>query len=111
MKPFSLLKIPVLLAGFGALLFFAPACKAQSEISPDHFDGTDPWEIAARKPVAQKAKTASQVGSYQAQNKKADSAASLKLAAVREASNASHDNAVAIPDKRKVAVVRKPDQK
>ena len=105
MKPFSLLKIPVLLAGFGALLFFAPACKAQSEISPDHFDGTDTWEIAARKPVAQKA--ALQPGLYQAQNKKADSSAGLKLAAVREA---SHDNAVAIPDKRKVAV-RKPDQK
>jgi hypothetical protein len=107
-KPFSLLKIPVLLAGFGALLFFAPACKAQSEISPDHFDGTDTWEIAARKPMAQKA--ALQHGLYQAQNKKADSSASLKLAAVREASNASHDNAVAIPDKPKVAV-RKPDQK
>ena len=108
MKPFSLLKIPVLLAGFGALLFFAPACKAQSEISPDHFDGTDTWEIAARKPVAQRA--AQLQGLSQAQNKKADSAASLKLAAVREASNASHDNAVAIADKRKVAV-RKPDQK
>jgi len=110
-KPFSLLKIPVLLAGFGALLFFAPACKAQSEISPDHFDGTDAWEIAARKPVAQKLKAVPEHATSQAQNKKADSAASLKLAAVREASNASHDSAVAIPDKRKVAVVRKPDQK
>jgi hypothetical protein len=110
-KPFSLLKIPVLLAGFGALLFFAPACKAQSEISPDHFDGTDAWEIAAHKPVVRKAMVAPERASYQAQNKKADSAASLKLAAVREASDASHDNAVAIPDKRKVATVRKPDQK
>jgi hypothetical protein len=110
MKPFSLLKIPVLLAGFGALLFLAPACKAQSEISPDHFDGTDAWEIAARKPVAQKLKPTPERASYQAQNKKADAGVSLKLAAVREASNASHDNAVAIPDKPKVAV-RKPDQK
>jgi hypothetical protein len=110
MKPFSLLKIPVLLTGFGALLFLAPACKAQSEISPDHFDGTDAWEIAARKPVAQRLKAAPERASYQAQNKKADSGADVKLAAVREASNASHDNAVAIPDKRKVAV-RKPDQK
>jgi hypothetical protein len=110
MKPFSLLKLPVLLAGFGALLFFTPTCKAQSEISPDHFDGTDPWEIAARKPVAPKAKAAPEHGSYQAQNNKADSGASLKLAAVRDASNSTRHNAVAIQDKRKAAV-RKPDQK
>ena len=110
MKPFSLLKLPMLLAGFGALLFFTPTCKAQSEISPDHFDGTDPWEIAARKPVAPKAKAAPEHGSYQAQNNKADSGASLKLAAVRDASNATRHNAVAIQDKRKAAV-RKPDQK
>ena len=110
MKPFSLLKLPMLLAVFGALLFFTPTCKAQSEISPDHFDGTDPWEIAARKPVAPKAKAAPEHGSYQAQNNKADSGASLKLAAVRDASNSTRHNAVAIQDKRKAAV-RKPDQK
>src|SRR6266704_3021744 len=51
MKPFSLLKIPVLLVGFGALLFFSPTCKAKSEVNPAHFDGTAPWEIAARKSV------------------------------------------------------------
>lgn len=105
MKPFSLLKIPVLLAGFGALLFFAPACKAQSEINPDHFDGTDTWEIAARKPAAQRA--AQLQGLSQAQNNKANSAASLKLAAVREGLNAARDKAVAIPDKPKA--VPKPD--
>ena len=106
MKPFSLLKISVFLASFGAFLLLTPGCKAQSEVSPDHFDGTDSWEVAARKSVA-----VAEHRLYQAQNRKADSAASLKLAAVREASNASHDNAVAIPDKRKVAVARKPDQK
>ncbi len=110
MKPFSLLKIPVLLAGFGALLFFTPACKAQSEISPDHFDGTDSWEIAAQKPVPQKATAAPEHGSNQAQNKKADSGASLRLATVRDDSNPTRHNAVAIQDKRKTAV-RKPDQK
>ena len=70
MKLFSLLKIPTIVLGFGALVFFAPTCKAQSEVSPDHFDGTDPWEIAARKPVAAKAKPTPATGSYQAQNKK-----------------------------------------
>ena len=27
-------------------MFLAPSCKAQSEISPDHFDGTDSWAAA-----------------------------------------------------------------
>jgi hypothetical protein len=53
MKPFSFLKIPVILVGLGTLLLFTPTCKAQSEVSPDHFDGTDSWEIAARTPVAE----------------------------------------------------------
>ena len=104
MKPFSLLKIPTILLGLGALLFFTPSCKAQSEVSPDHFDGTDPWEMAARKPVTPRATPTLANGPYQAQNKKAGSAASLQLAAARDVSNATRHNAVAIPDKRKVAV-------
>jgi hypothetical protein len=111
MKLFSLLKTSVLLASFGALLLFAPGCKAQSEVSPDHFDGTDSWEVAARKPVAPNAKSAAEHRSYQAQNKKAGSGASMELAAVRENSNSTRQNAVTIQDKRKTAVVRKPDQK
>jgi hypothetical protein len=110
MKPFTLLKIPVFVLVFGALLFFAPACRAQSEVSPDHFDGTDAWETAARKPVAPKTKQGTATGSLQAQNKKAGSNASLQLAAVREASKSSSREAVAVQDKRKV-VVRKFDQK
>jgi hypothetical protein len=110
MKPFSLLKIPVFLAGLAGLLFFTPACKAQSEISPDHFDGTDPWEVAARTPVAPKAKAAAERGPYQAQNKKAGSGASLQLATARDVLNSPHHNAVAIQDKRKMAV-RKSDKK
>jgi hypothetical protein len=111
MKPFSLIRLSLLLASSGALLLFTPECKAQSEVSPDHFDGTDSWEVAARKPVAPNAKAAAEHRSYQAQNKKADSGASMKLAAIREDSNSTRHNAVAIQDKRKTAVVRKPDQK
>lgn len=104
MKPFSLLKIPTLVLGFGALLCFAPTCKAQSEVSPDHFDGTDPWEMAARTPVVAKAKLVPATGSYQAQNKNAGSGASLQLAAARELSKSTPHNAVAVQDKRKTAV-------
>ncbi|HYW97489.1 MAG TPA: hypothetical protein VE822_00130 [Candidatus Elarobacter sp.] len=109
MKPFSLLRLPVLLAGFGALLLFSPACKAQSEVNPDHFDGTDTWEIAARKPMTPQAKAAQKSGALQAQSQKAGSNASVQLAAVRDLSNPVPRNAVAIQDKRKPAV-RKSDK-
>lgn len=110
MKPFSLLKIPMALVGLGAALVLAPSCKAQSEVSPDHFDGTDSWEIAARTPMPAKAKPATAAGLYQAQNKKTGSGATMQLAAVREVTKASPRNAVALQDKRKTAT-RKSDPK
>jgi hypothetical protein len=110
MKPFSLLKIPVLLMGFGALLLFTPTCKAQSEVSPDHFDGMDSGEIAAHKPVAPGIKQLLASASYQAQDKKRSLGASLQLAAVRDPLNSTPRNAAVVRDKRKVAV-RKSDKK
>ncbi len=109
MKLFSLLKIPAIVLGFGALVVFAPTCKAQSEVSPDHFDGTDSWEIAARKPVAAKAKATPAIGSYQARNKKTGSEATMQLASARELSKSMPHDAVAVQDKRKVTV-RKSDK-
>jgi len=106
-KPFSLLKITMVTLGFGALMVFAPSCKAQSEVSPDHFDGTDAWEVAARKPVSPKPRTASGPAVYQAQKAKAN--ASLQLASARENSNAVPRNALALQDKKKPAV-RKSDK-
>jgi hypothetical protein len=110
MKPFSLLKIPMILVGLGGAFLLAPACKAQSEVSPDHFDGTDTWEIAARTPVTAKVKPAPATRSYQAQNKKTASGPSLQLAAAREVSKSSPRSAVAVQDKRK-ATTRKSDKK
>jgi hypothetical protein len=110
MKSFSLLKIPMILVGLGAALILAPSCKAQSEVSPDHFDGSDSWEIAARTPVAPKAKSATAAASYQAKNKKTASSATMQLAAVREVTKASPRNATALQDKRKT-VARKSDPK
>ena len=102
MKSFSLLKLPVLLMGFGALLLFSPACKAQSEVNPDHFDGTDTWEVASRKPMTSQAKAAQKSGALQARSQKAS--ASVQLAAVRDMSNPAPGSAVAVEDKRKAAV-------
>jgi hypothetical protein len=110
MKPFILLKLPVVLLGFGAFLALSPVCKAQSEVSPDRFDGTDSWVAAAQKPVpAAKAKPATTThSSLQAQNGKADSGPTIQLAAAREVSKPTKHEAVAVQDKRKTAP-RKPD--
>ncbi len=110
MKSFSLLRLPVLLAGFGALLLFSPACKAQSEVNPDHFDGTDTWEVAARKPVTAQGKVAQKSGALQAQSQKASASTNVQLAAVRGVSNSVPRTAVAIQDKRKPRD-RKSDEK
>ena len=110
MKPFIFWKIPMMVVGLGGALLLAPACKAQSEVSPDHFDGTDAWEIAARTPVPANAKSAANGASYQAKNQKASAGASLQLAAVREVTKSVPHNAVALQDKRKTAV-RKSDPK
>jgi hypothetical protein len=110
MKPFGLLKIPMMLVGIGAVLLLAPSCKAQSEVSPDHFDGADSWEIAARRPVALKAKPATLNTLYPAQNKKNGADANIQLAAAREVTKVSRRNSVALEDKRKV-VARKADPK
>lgn len=110
MKSFSLFKRPVLLLGFGALLFFSPNCKAQSEINPDHFDGADTWQTAARKPVASRIKLAPVLVSYEAENKKAGSRSVLQTAAARSPLNLMSHDTVAIQDKRKTAV-RKSDKK
>lgn len=110
MKPFRFFRMPVLLLGFGALLLFSPNCKAQSEINPDHFDGADPWEIAARKPVTSRAKPAPTPVSHQAQNKKAASSSGHQLTAARHPLNLTSHDAMAVQDKRKAAV-RKSDKK
>ena len=110
MKPISLLKLPMMLVGLGGVLLLAPACKAQSEVSPDHFDGTDSWEVAARTPVAAKTKSAANAGSHQAKNQKANAGASLQLAAAREVTKSAPRKAVVVQDKRKI-VARKSDPK
>jgi hypothetical protein len=53
MKSLASFKICVTLVGLAAGLVFSPACKAQSEIAPDHFDGTDCWEAAAHRKATQ----------------------------------------------------------
>jgi DsbC/DsbD-like thiol-disulfide interchange protein len=108
MKPFGLLRLAVVSCGFCALLCFPSACKAQSEVNPDHFDGTDPWEAAAQKAHPVKPKPAQVRTALQSNPKKPG--ATVQLATKREFSSPAHHDVVAVEDKRKPAV-QKPDKK
>jgi hypothetical protein len=110
MKPFSMLKLPVILLGLGVAMVLAPPCKAQSEIAPDHFDGSDNWsasQASSQKATPAKGKqtqAASQVKSHQT-----GSPATLRLASKRDSSAVGQPAGAAIQDKRK-ATARKPKQ-
>lgn len=100
MKHSILLKLSVLVLGAAAALVLTPACKAQSEISPDHFDGTDSSATAARPVHAQAQKQPAAKPSKQAKSQKAST---FQLAAVREATKPVNREGVAVDRKRKPA--------
>jgi len=105
-KHFILLKLSVLFFGIAAALVLTPVCKAQAEISPDHFDGTDSWATAAQSVHAQPQKQPAAKPSLQAKNQEAGPGSSFRLAAAREVTKpvrpVRHD-AAAIDPKRKPA--------
>ncbi len=47
MKSLGMLRISIIALGSAAAMSIAPRCSAQSEIDPDHFDGTDSWQAVA----------------------------------------------------------------
>ena len=49
MKVSAILKISLGLVAFAAMLLLGPSTRAQSEVSPDHFDGTDSWAVALKR--------------------------------------------------------------
>jgi hypothetical protein len=66
----------------GGSLLLSPQSRAQSDIAPDHFDGTDSWAAAAStKATASKAKSNSAPASLQAQSTKPASPALQPIAA------------------------------
>jgi hypothetical protein len=103
MKPFSMLKLAVPLLGFGAVLLFTPSCRAQSDVSPDHFDGTDSWETAART-AAPHTTHAPAPKIHLAKTTAASATSTLQLASDRQRSAPQRREAAAIPEKRKPAV-------
>jgi hypothetical protein len=103
MKPFTISKLSIVLLCLGGSLLLSPQSRAQSEIAPDHFDGTDSWAAAASpKATASKAKSNSATASLQAQSTKPASPA-LQPIAAREVTTPSRSNAIA-NKKRKPAI-------
>jgi hypothetical protein len=101
MKPFVMLKFPMMLVGFGAALLLSPACKAQ-EVSPDHFTDTgvqNVYEIASAKPATPKATLKPQA--TQARTHQAGSQAILQPVAKRTPASATQFAPKAAADKRK----------
>jgi hypothetical protein len=102
-KYFILLKLSILVLGAAVALVLTPTCKAQSEISPDHFDGTDSWARAARSARALAQKQPGAKPSLQAKSQKAAQSSAFQLAAAREVSEPVNREAVAADRKRKPA--------
>ena len=102
MKNLIAIRMGVLLFGTAAVLFLAPASKAQSEISPDHFDGTDSWEMAVQSLHAAK-HIRSGVKSHLHRQNQRTVGGSTQLAAARENSEAATQDAAAVDRKRRTA--------
>jgi hypothetical protein len=109
MKFLSAMKIGMFLLGLGAALALAPQSRAQSEVAPDHFDGTDSWAAAAAAKVpAPKAKQFPVAATQAARNQKLSTHATPLLASAKNFSESQRPQVLAIQDKRK-AQARKPN--
>jgi hypothetical protein len=107
MKPYEMLKLPVLLLGFGSALVLVPTSKAQ-EVSPDHFTDAgvqNVYQAASQQAVAPKPSQTPKA--LQARKHQAESLAAPRLTATRNSSVPPQPGALAIADKRKTAP-RKP---
>ena len=92
--------MPVLVAG--AALCLAPQSRAQAEVAPDHFDGTDSWEIAVKsKAPAPRAKQAATASALSAANQKPSSHLTAGNSS-KDLSQVQQPQVVAVQDKHKV---------
>ena len=103
MRYFISFRMPLLLLVAGVALACAPSSKAQSEVSPDHFDGTDSWAAAAQSPRAPKHKQNDGNSGLQAQPRKNQQASAFQLAAARQVSKPAPKQTIAVDRKRKPA--------
>jgi hypothetical protein len=101
MKTSILLKMCVVFVGVGAGMLFAPTCRAQAEVSPDHFEGA----VASTAPM-----TPAKIVTVQAkQNPTLAARSSQKVtvqhSAKHESGSAAAASGAAVADKRRTAAV------
>jgi len=100
-KPFNMLKIPVIMLGLTGALLLSPGSKAQ-EVTPDHFTDTgvqnvyEPGAAKAKAPAVKQTPAA-----VQARKQKTGSAATLQLANKRGSSSPAKPEAQMVAEKRK----------
>jgi hypothetical protein len=109
MKSLGMLRISIIALGSVAAMSIAPRCSAQSEIAPDHFDGTDSWQtVAVAKVRAPKTNPAKAGAAGLVLNGNTSGHATLRGTAVRSVPNAQGQEAVARLDKRKASARKRP---
>src|SRR3974377_806792 len=94
MKSVIFLKLPILLCALVGAVVLVPSAKAQSEINPDHFDGTDSWDTRTKAEVPPTSHRADQDAPAQTQNKKPTG--TVELAVANDRSNTARPGPVAI---------------
>ena len=107
-KPVVLFKFTLVAFGIGAALLLTPACKGQSEINPDHFDGTDSWAVAAQRVSAPAQKLRVAKASLSAKSQKTGQNSPFQLAAREISERVSRDIVAAEP--RRKAAPRRPER-
>jgi hypothetical protein len=91
MKPFIISKLWIVLLSLGGTLLLSP----QSEIAPDHFDGTDSWAAAAAAKVpASQNKSHAALATLQARNN-GSATPKLETVAAHEVTAPRRSNATA----------------
>ena len=104
MKSFGMLRISVIVLGFAAAMLIAPQCRAQYEIDPDHFDGTDSWQaVALAKVHVPKTNPATAGVAGQVLNRNTSGHATLRSLTAHNVSNTQGLEVVAVQDKRKAS--------
>lgn len=108
MKSFAMLRMPILLCGFGAALILSPACQGQ-EVSSEQFAdrNTAPFETVQKAgtvaPKKEQAKPKAAASAVPARTRKAEPTQTAQLTPIHEVAKPEGQNAVAVEDNRKAA--------
>ena len=106
MKCFAMWKMPILLGSLGAVLLLSPAAKAQSEVAPDHFDGTDSWEKTYRAQAVKTSNTNHKERRMLAQANHADTATKAKSSKPAGPAAKPTQDSVVVAENRKAAILK-----